>query len=74
MGASPLESIVQQIDDLGPEEKWTLLELLIDRLRRQARPSRGRLSDYYGIGRGRIFRTAQEVDTFIEEERNAWEE
>lgn len=72
MESSPLDSIVKQIDDLGSEDKWALLELLVERLRRQAGPSPKRLCDYYGLGKGHGFRTIQEVDTFIEEERNAW--
>ena len=99
MSAAALETIVQQIEQLAPEEKWTLLSLLIESLRRQAglgQPcpqsadlqirsllieslhrragsARRRLCDYYGVGKGRGFRTAQEVDAFIEEERASWE-
>lgn len=73
MSSTALETIVQQIDDLASEDKWMLIELLIERLRRQAEPSPRRLYDYYGMGRGRGFRTAQEVDTFVDEERDSWE-
>ena len=72
MISANLESVAQQIDGLDPEEKWTLLALLIERLREQAEPTR-RLCDYYGLGKNRGFQTAQEVDTFIQEERTSWE-
>ena len=73
MSAVALDAIVQQIDQLAPEEKRTLLSILIESLRRQTEPTRRRLYDYYGIGKGRGFRTAQEVDAFIEEGRVSWE-
>ena len=68
-----LKTIAQQVERLAPEEKWILLSLIIENLRRQAEPTRRRLCDYYGIGKGRGFRTAQEVDTLISEERASWE-
>ena len=73
MSATALEAIAQQIEQLAPEEKWTLLSLLIESLRRQAKPTHRRLCDYYGVGKGRGSRTAQEVDTYIEEGRATWE-
>ncbi len=72
MVSADLETIAQQIDRLHPEEKWTLLGLLIERLREQAKPTR-RLCDYYGIGKNRGFQTAHEVDIFLREERASWE-
>jgi hypothetical protein len=68
----PLNSIVQQIEQLPQNEKWALLSFLIESLRQEASPTR-RLCDYYGVGKGRGFRTAQEVDEFIREERASWE-
>ena len=73
MSPATVEIIAQQIDQLDPEEKWTVLSLLIERLRRQAETSTRQLCDYYGLGKGRGFRTAQEVDAFIEGERTSWE-
>jgi hypothetical protein len=73
VSAAALETIAQQIEQLAPEEKWALLSLLIESLRRQAGSARRRLCDYYGVGKGRGFRTAQEVDAFIKEERASWE-
>ncbi len=73
MSAVALNTIVQQIEQLGPEEKWTLLSILIENLRRHDEPTHRQLCDYYGVGKGRGFRTAQEVDTLIEEERASWE-
>jgi hypothetical protein len=73
MSAVALSTIVQQIEQLAPEEKWTLLSILIESLRRHAEPTRQRICDYYGVGKGRGFRTAQEVDTFIDQERASWE-
>ena len=73
MSAAALHTIAQQIEQLAAEEKWTLLSLLIESLRRHAEPTRLQLADYYGVGKGRGFRTAQEVDAFIEQERTSWE-
>jgi hypothetical protein len=73
MNAVALETIAQQIEQLAPDDKWTLLSVLIDSLRHQAEPARRRLCDYLGAAKGRGFRTAQEVDTTIREERDSWE-
>jgi hypothetical protein len=73
MSAAALEMIAQEIEHLGPDEKWTLLSLLIESLRRQTEPPRPSLLDYYGVGKGRGFRTAAEVDAYIKEERASWE-
>jgi len=73
MSAAALKTIAQQIERLAPEEKWALLSLLIESLRHQAEPTHRQLSDYYGIGRGLGFRSAQEVDAYIQEERASWE-
>lgn len=73
MSAVALSVIVQQIEQLPQEEKWVLLSLLIESLRRQAGPPSRRLCDYYGIGKGLGFRTAQEVDEFLRKERDSWE-
>ena len=45
MSAAAIKTIAQQIERLAPEEKWALLSLLIDSLRRQAEPTRPRLGD-----------------------------
>ena len=74
MSAAAVESIAQQIEQLAPEDKWALLSLLVESLHRQTESADRRLCDYYGLGKGRGFRTAQEVDTYIREERAAWEE
>jgi hypothetical protein len=73
MSVAMLEAIAQEIEQLGPDEKWTLLSLLVESLRRQPVPPRSSLMDYYGVGKGRGFRTAAEVDAYIEEERASWE-
>jgi hypothetical protein len=73
MDAAELEAIAEQIEQLAPEEKWALLSRLVESLRRQSEPAYKGLVDYYGIGQGRGFRTAQAVDTHIDEERTAWE-
>lgn len=73
MSAAALDSIVQQIDQLALEEKWRLLSMLVESLRRHAEPTHRQLGEYYGVGQGRGFRTAQEVDAFIEQERASWE-
>jgi len=68
-----LETIAQEIEQLGPDEKWALLSLLVESLRRQPTPPRLSLMDYYGVGKGRGFRTAAKVDAYIDEERASWE-
>lgn len=73
MSAAALQSIAQEIEQLGPDDKWTLLSLLVESLRRQAEPSHRSLLDYYGVGQGRSFRTAAQVDAYIQEERTSWE-
>ena len=73
MSAVALETITQQIEQLGPNDKWTLLSILIESLRQQAEPARRKLCDYVGAAKGRNFRTAQDVDKYIREERDSWE-
>jgi hypothetical protein len=73
MSAAALETITEQIEQLAPEEKWTLLSLLIESLRRQSESTRRRLGDYYGVGKGRGFGTARAVDRSMDEERASWE-
>jgi len=74
MSAAVIEALTQQIQELAPEEKWTLLSILVESLRPHAEATHRRLCDYYGVGKGRGFRSAQEVDTFIAQERASWEE
>ena len=69
MGAAALERIAQEIERLGPDEKWALLFLLIESLRCQGTPPRRSLLDYYGAAQGRGFKTANAVDAHIAEER-----
>ena len=73
MSVAALETIAQEIEHLGPEEKWTLLSLLVESLRSQSAQPRPLLMDYYGVGKGRGFRTAAKVDAYIDEERASWE-
>lgn len=73
MSTSALQTIVRQIEQLEPDEKWTLLSLLAASLRRQARPVHRTLGAYCGRGKGRGFQTVQEVDAFIREERDLWD-
>ena len=73
MNGVALQVIAQQIEDLGPEEKWTLLEMLVESLRRQIAPPRRSLMDYYGAGQGRGLGNADAVDAHITEERASWE-
>lgn len=73
MNATALQTIVRQIEQLESEEKWALLSLLAESLRRQTRPARRVLSAYCGRGKGRGFQTAQEVDAFISQERDLWD-
>jgi hypothetical protein len=68
-----LEAIAEQIEQLPSAEKWSLLQILIESLRRQSQPAHRQLCDYYGMGKGRGFRTTQEADAAIEAERASWE-
>ena len=73
MSAAALEMIAQEIEHLGSDEKWALLSLLIESLRRQATPPRRSLLDYYGAAQGRGFKTVDAVDSYVAEERASWE-
>jgi hypothetical protein len=74
MSEAALQTIVRQIEQLEPEEKWTLLSLITESLRRQCQPVGRTLGSYYGRCKGRGLQTVQEVDSFIREERDSWEE
>ena len=43
MSAVALETIAQQIEQLAPEKKWTLLSLLVENLRHQHESTHRRL-------------------------------
>ncbi|MBC7251429.1 MAG: hypothetical protein H5T62_14245 [Anaerolineae bacterium] len=73
MSSSALKDLAQQLEQLDAEDKLALLALLAESLRRQIRPERRPLSAYYGLGAGQGFKTAVDVDTFIQEERASWE-
>ena len=74
MSAATLEMIAQEIEQLSPDEKWAPLSVLIESLRRQVKPPRRSLLDYYGAGQGRGFKTVHVVDTHIAEERASWKQ
>ncbi len=69
-----LKNLSHQVEQLSPEDKLSLLALLVESLRRQDRVQRRTLGTYYGLGAGQGFKTAQEVDTLIKEERAGWEQ
>jgi hypothetical protein len=73
MSTLALENIARQVERLAPEDKLTLVALLIESLRRQMEPVRRPLSAYYGLGADSGFKTAKEVDAFIQQERALWE-
>ena len=73
MSDAEVETIAQKIEHLGREDKWTLLSLLVESLRHEAKPSRPALMDYLGVGKGRGFQSAAQVDAYIQEERASWE-
>ena len=73
MSSLALKDLAQQVEQLDAEDKLALLALLAESLRRQLRPERRPLSDYYAVGAGQGFKTATDVDTFIQEERASWE-
>jgi len=73
MSALALKTIAQQVEQLDLEDKLNLLSLLVESLRRQMRSAHRPLSAYFGVGAGRGFQTAEEVDAFIQEERSLWE-
>jgi hypothetical protein len=73
MNTTALESLAQQVERLDAKDTLTLLALLIENLRRQIKSEHRPLSAYYGLGVGSGFKTAKEVDTFIQQERSLWE-
>ncbi len=73
MNALALKDLVRQVEKLDAQEKLALLAFLVESLRRQMRTQRRPLEAYYGLGAGRGFQTAQEVDAFIQQERALWE-
>ncbi len=73
MSTPTVDDLSQQVERLSPEDKLSLLAVLVENLRRQVRPQQRKLSAYYGLGAGQGFETVQEVDTLIKEERAGWE-
>lgn len=73
MSSLALQNLTQQVEQLDAEDKLALLALLVESLRRQIQPQRRLLADYYGLGAGDGFKTAQEVDVFVQQERAQWE-
>jgi len=69
-----LQELTQQVEQLDTEDKLALLAWLVESLRRQMQPGHRLLADYYGLGASRGFKTVQEVDTFIRQERALWEQ
>jgi hypothetical protein len=73
MNAQGLDALTQQVDQLDADAKLELLAHLVDSLRRQIKAEYRPLLAYYGVGRGQGFGSAEEVDTFLAEERAQWE-
>lgn len=81
MTTATLDEILTQAERLKPEEQLILLARLADHVRvvytKQPVPPKKmtiteRLAEA-GYPGGRLFKTAEEVDAYIREERDSWE-
>jgi predicted ribonuclease YlaK len=81
MTTATLDEILTQAETLTPEEQLTLLARLAERIRvvyaqQSTQPQKLTIdehlaeADYTG---GRLFKTAEEVDAYIREERDSWD-
>jgi hypothetical protein len=76
MAASQLELIVNQIRLLSPDELVKLIKKAAELLEQKQSDSVQKKVDYVsliGSGKG-VFSSPEEVDLFIREERDAWDE
>lgn len=76
MAASQLELIVNQIRLLSPDELVKLIKKAAELLEQKQSDSVQKKVDYVsliGSGKG-VFASPEEVDRFIREERDAWDE
>jgi hypothetical protein len=76
MAASQLELIVNQIRLLSPDELVKLIKKAAELLEQKQSDSVQKKVDYVsliGSGKG-VFSSTEEVDRFIREERDAWDE
>jgi hypothetical protein len=76
MAASQLELIVNQIRLLSPDELVKLIKKAAELLEQKQSDSVQKKVDYVsliGSGKG-VFSSPEEVDRFIREERDAWDE
>lgn len=76
MSANQLEIIVNQVRLLPPDELLGLIKKLIELLEQKqsvAQKPAPHYAAFFGAGKG-LFATPEEVDQFIRQERDAWEE
>ena len=81
MTTATLDDVLTQVEGLQPEEQLTLLARLAERVRvvySQQPPKPKKLTidkhlEQAGYSGGRLFKTAEEVDAYIQEERDSWE-
>jgi hypothetical protein len=81
MTTPTLDDVLSQAEALKPEEQLLLLARLAEHVRvvysePPARPKKLTITERLaqaGYTGGRLFKTAEEVDAYIQEERNSWE-
>jgi predicted ribonuclease YlaK len=81
MTTATLDEILTQAETLTPEEQLTLLARLAERIRivyaQQSTQLKKLTIDEHlaeaGYTGGRLFKTAEEVDAYIREERDSWD-
>lgn len=76
MAANQLEIIINQVQLLPPDDLLRLLKKLVELLEQKQRGAQRAVPNYaafFGAGKG-LFATPEEVDQFIRQERDAWED
>lgn len=81
MTTATLDDVLTQVESLQPEEQLTLLARLAERVRvvysqQPPQPKKLTITERLaeaGYTGGRLFKTAEEVDAYIREERDSWE-
>lgn len=81
MAATTVDNLLTQAESLKPEEQLILLARLAEHVRvvyseQPAPPKKLTITERLaeaGYTGGRLFKTAEEVDAYIREERDSWE-
>lgn len=75
MSTSQFDLVFNQVKALPPHEWVTLIKKVVELIEQRQPVAEQSIPDYtafFGAGKG-VFASAEEVDRFIREERDAWE-